>query len=487
MRKMLVLLLLLVSLQPGYARGGGGGCFPAGTLIETPSGERKIENFKVGDKILAQGAIDYNELLEDEVVHVFVKEDELLTVYTEGPHVLVTTAEHPLLTANWYTPAGALRVGIDSVAVLGDGNKVEFHKVLAVTANHVRATVYTFETLTNHTFIANRFLVHNKGGGGGHGSSSAGHGSFSSHSSFSSGSAGRSASLSSRVSLGSSGRSSSFSRSGSFSEYASSGVSSSMIRPLGGSTTSLGFARTAYSPSYASRPGMLTTSYSSVVYESYATPFVYFPIYVSTIPGQQPVNMVNYDEDDNKYQAMDFDWPSGATMTVIAYKKLDSITRNIDGITVVVDGVATEIKAEVQTVSPFVANHKDATVYTTGAVTSALEWKSTHEFAFPDGATIHVNVEAPLDSLVVSTTGLTIGAGGQVYQVTAEKSTWLFFWASDKTVDVKASGVTTSTLDWSGAIVSGVMLLLLAALLFLLWASSSGWLQSSDSDWYSRW
>ncbi len=161
-----------------HNKGGGGGCFPAGTLILTPTGVKSIESLTVGQTILAVD--ETRQAVPTCVEAVFVARCELLTVRTSG-QTLTTTADHPLLLADTenglpcFIPAGRLKPG-DHIVMWQNDQAVE-QAVLGVESQGIEQTVYTLRVGGPHTFIADGFVVHNKGGGGGGYHSSGGGGS----------------------------------------------------------------------------------------------------------------------------------------------------------------------------------------------------------------------------------------------------------------------------------------------------------------------
>jgi predicted lipid-binding transport protein (Tim44 family) len=162
MRRLLLAAILLApaaqaSARAGGGSGGGGGCFPAGTEIATMTGAVPIEKVKQGDKVLAFS----NDRLVQVKVNAFIeKKDRLLKIRTNKGN-LTATPEHPLLTRFDFTEARNLRKG-DFVAVLEDGRRA-WAKITSIKPGGT-AKVYNLEVDPPHTFIADGFIVHNKGG-----------------------------------------------------------------------------------------------------------------------------------------------------------------------------------------------------------------------------------------------------------------------------------------------------------------------------------
>jgi predicted lipid-binding transport protein (Tim44 family) len=139
----------------------GGGCFPAGTMIKTPGGEKAIEQILPGETAIA---IDHDgSPVKAPVTHVYQRRSALLKVTTDAG-VLNTTDEHPLLTADGaFAQAGMLKAG-DRVMVFRDETLLP--ATITATEAGEHAQVYNLTVDGPHTYIADGFVVHNKGGGG---------------------------------------------------------------------------------------------------------------------------------------------------------------------------------------------------------------------------------------------------------------------------------------------------------------------------------
>jgi predicted lipid-binding transport protein (Tim44 family) len=154
----------------------GGGCFAAGTLIATPGGPRAIESLHLGETVLAPQPD--GSLAPAAITGVYLNVTPLLTLRTTRGD-LRTTAEHPLLgTAGGFQPAATF--GLSARLQRAGGDTAE---ILAVLPGTEPVPVYTLQVAGTHTFIADGFVVHNKGGGGGGFHSSGYHSSGGSYSS----------------------------------------------------------------------------------------------------------------------------------------------------------------------------------------------------------------------------------------------------------------------------------------------------------------
>jgi predicted lipid-binding transport protein (Tim44 family) len=150
-----------------HNKGGGGGCFPAGTLIQTSAGRTPIEKLSAGDGVRAVNA--EGKTVEAGVEKIFATRSTVITIETERG-VLRTTPEHPVgLPDGSFLEAGKLRPG-QKVLVWNDG--ILNPASIIETKTQREEVVYNLSVGPPHTFLAGNFLVHNKGGGGSSRSSS---------------------------------------------------------------------------------------------------------------------------------------------------------------------------------------------------------------------------------------------------------------------------------------------------------------------------
>ncbi|MBI4015539.1 MAG: TIM44-like domain-containing protein [Candidatus Aenigmarchaeota archaeon] len=143
-----------------HNKGGGGGCFLPGTQVSGSSGPVDIENLKAGDSVFS---FDSNgNIVESRVNKVFsVHREGYYNLKTESTEVNAT-AEHPFLTDNGYVETQYLSVG-ETVFIL-ESNSLVPQKILSITYIPIPTTAYNLEVDNEHTFFANSFAVHNKGG-----------------------------------------------------------------------------------------------------------------------------------------------------------------------------------------------------------------------------------------------------------------------------------------------------------------------------------
>jgi len=160
---------------------GGGGCFPAGTSIRTPRGPVSIEQLTVGDVV--QAVMADGVIVQTQVTGLIAARASLLEIQTDRGR-LRTTADHPVaLAEGGFRPAGQMAPGERILAFL-DGRRQQPATVLSCRVTSLEEPVFNLQVGWPHTFVADDFVVHNKGGGGGFSgggggwhSSSGGHGS----------------------------------------------------------------------------------------------------------------------------------------------------------------------------------------------------------------------------------------------------------------------------------------------------------------------
>lgn len=134
------------------------GCFPHGTLVETPAGTRKIEEIAVGDTVFMIS--DAGEKKSAPVQSIFRTHNRLWEVSTTRG-VLVTTETQPLCTSlRTQVPAGKLQPG-DEILIWNDS------EVQAVTIEEVQQTerivpVINLVLGNREPFIAGGYLARSK-------------------------------------------------------------------------------------------------------------------------------------------------------------------------------------------------------------------------------------------------------------------------------------------------------------------------------------
>ena len=151
-------------------------CFPAGTkILFADGGEKNIEDLKVGDKIKGTHIRvsdkqwpswwDNNPdltLIDTTVLDISEHTTNFITSINDG--LLSATYGHPILTFDadtslyYFKPIEVLKVG--DYIIDKDGNHIEISKIELV--NQPNTKIYEIDTTPWNTYIANRFIVHNK-------------------------------------------------------------------------------------------------------------------------------------------------------------------------------------------------------------------------------------------------------------------------------------------------------------------------------------
>ncbi|MFH1227230.1 MAG: polymorphic toxin-type HINT domain-containing protein [Planctomycetota bacterium] len=141
----------------------GGGCFPTGTMITTPDGLKPIDSLKAGDMVSA--VTKAGRITPAKVVRTYATTSALVRITTPSG-ILYTTDEHPLLGDDGkFQLVAGLTIG-QSVMIMCD-NSLKQSRITDITRLDEEVIVYNLEVDEPHTFIADGFVVHNKGGGGG--------------------------------------------------------------------------------------------------------------------------------------------------------------------------------------------------------------------------------------------------------------------------------------------------------------------------------
>jgi hypothetical protein len=131
------------------------GCFPAGTIVETPGGAKAIETIRVGDVVLNVTADGKTVPLK--VASVFAGESRLVEVETDKGK-LITTAKQPLtLVVGRVKSSGELEVG-DEIMRWQD----QPAKVRGIHTLEKPDHVFNLVLEERGTFIANGYLVRSK-------------------------------------------------------------------------------------------------------------------------------------------------------------------------------------------------------------------------------------------------------------------------------------------------------------------------------------
>lgn len=134
------------------------GCFPHGTLVETPAGPRKIEEIAVGDEVHMISASGEKKFVP--VLSIFRTTNRLWEVST-GRGVLVTTETQPLcVSLREQIPAGKLQAG-DTV-LMWINEQLQETKVAGVRRTERTVPVINLVLGDREPFIANGYLARSK-------------------------------------------------------------------------------------------------------------------------------------------------------------------------------------------------------------------------------------------------------------------------------------------------------------------------------------
>ena len=137
-----------------------GACFVAGTLVKTRDGNRKIEEVRCGDYVLAQDP-ETGEVGYQVVEKTFVREVDQIVHVVVGGVEIETTEEHPVFVeGEGFVRAVSLQNG--DVLRLANGENAKVEK-LWVEALDEKVPVYNFEVADYHTYYVSEMgvLVHN--------------------------------------------------------------------------------------------------------------------------------------------------------------------------------------------------------------------------------------------------------------------------------------------------------------------------------------
>lgn len=138
----------------------GGPCFPAGTLIATPSGQRMIETIRAGDEIISFDP-DTRAIRTCRVSQTYKFDTaELISIRTID-RIVDATPDHRFLTPNGFVEARELRIG-DTLFEFESDILVP-RPILGIYRVQCSVPVFDLTVEETHTFIANGFAVHNAG------------------------------------------------------------------------------------------------------------------------------------------------------------------------------------------------------------------------------------------------------------------------------------------------------------------------------------
>lgn len=154
--------------------GGGGACFPAGTLVRTLSGCSPIEHVRLGDSVIAYdktGVLSYGIIQE---IHTHLKEEvDSLIIFTLEKSVKLPpiTSNHAIYdpTTSEHKEAKDFKIGEFLEDIYGKQRKISKIKLIPKEKLEKNLKVYNFTVYPQHTYSVGTLefwlKVHNGGGG----------------------------------------------------------------------------------------------------------------------------------------------------------------------------------------------------------------------------------------------------------------------------------------------------------------------------------
>ncbi|MCX6112306.1 MAG: Hint domain-containing protein [Proteobacteria bacterium] len=139
----------------------GGSCFVAGTKVLTPSGDKNIEDFKIGDDVLAYDHKD-NVVKTSKVTKVFKhKNKKYGELYLSNGSKLLVTAEHRFYSVDKKKYVRADKLKADEKLLVNNGKNTETVTVTKYVESVAKADVYNITVKDFNNYFAEKILVHN--------------------------------------------------------------------------------------------------------------------------------------------------------------------------------------------------------------------------------------------------------------------------------------------------------------------------------------
>jgi hypothetical protein len=135
-------------------------CFPAGTMIATPEGQRPIDEIREGDQVFAWDSQDRQLAVRKVLVTFTHFTKELVQITLDDGSRLESTVAHPFwVTGMGWKIAADLREGMRLFGINSQERSVH-----AVARRETLSTVYNFEVERDHNYFAGHtpVLVHNQ-------------------------------------------------------------------------------------------------------------------------------------------------------------------------------------------------------------------------------------------------------------------------------------------------------------------------------------
>ena len=143
-----------------HNKGGGGGCFPPGTLIATPQGQVPVESLIPGT--LIQAVTADGQQVSATVKALLLARNTLLSVETRHG-LLQASPEHPISDPSGnFRPLEKFHRG--DRLLRWEGGRLVTDRVRRISRAADETLVYNLQVDEPHTFLASGFVVHNKGG-----------------------------------------------------------------------------------------------------------------------------------------------------------------------------------------------------------------------------------------------------------------------------------------------------------------------------------
>lgn len=132
-------------------------CFSKNTNVLTPTGNKPIQDLKIGDNVISFDS--QNNLEIDEVVNIFEHKNSEIFRYELSNHTsLLVTNEHPVFIGHGrFIPIGEMTEEDSLFHVSGELVKILSKEYIGIEYS------YNIQVKKNSTYIANGIFVHNKG------------------------------------------------------------------------------------------------------------------------------------------------------------------------------------------------------------------------------------------------------------------------------------------------------------------------------------
>ncbi len=133
------------------------GCFPAGTMVDTPDGPKAIETIRVGDMVIVIGSAKPGSVA---VRSVYRTDNRLIELQTDAGNLFTTETQPFMLVTGEFRAAGELAPG--NAILRWDGNYCIQANVKGVVSTEREAPVFNLIVGDSATFVANGFLARGK-------------------------------------------------------------------------------------------------------------------------------------------------------------------------------------------------------------------------------------------------------------------------------------------------------------------------------------